>query len=51
MKRILLKFVVVSTMLLALLPVGAAGKIGSVNLNVVLKTDVTAEVLKVLKGH
>jgi subtilisin family serine protease len=51
MKRILLKFVVVSTMLLTLLPVGAAGKIGSVNLNVVLKTDVTAEVLKVLKGH
>ncbi len=51
MKRILLKFVVVSTMLLALLPVGAAGKIGSVNLNVVLKTAVTAEVLKALKGH
>lgn len=51
MKRILLRFIVVSTMLLALLPVGAAGKIGTVNLNVVLKSDVTAEVLKVLKGH
>jgi subtilisin family serine protease len=51
MKRILLRFIVVSTMLLALLPVGAAGKIGTVNLNVVLKSDVTAKVLKVLKGH
>lgn len=51
MKRILLKFIVVTAMLLAVLPVGAAGKTGSVNLNVVLKTDVTAEVLKVLKGH
>jgi subtilisin family serine protease len=51
MKRILLKFIVVTAMLLAVLPVGAAGKTGSVNLNVVLKSDVTAEVLKVLKGH
>ncbi|PKM65526.1 MAG: Subtilisin DY [Firmicutes bacterium HGW-Firmicutes-19] len=51
MKRILFKFIVVSAMLLAILPVGAAGKTGTVNLNVVLKTDVTAEVLKVLKGH
>jgi subtilisin family serine protease len=51
MKRFLFKFIVVSAMLLAILPVGAAGKTGTVNLNVVLKTDVTAEVLKVLKGH
>ncbi len=51
MKRILLKFIVVTAMLLMVLPVGAAGKTGSVNLNVVLKTDVTAEVLKVLKGY
>jgi subtilisin family serine protease len=51
MKRILFKFIVVSAMLLTVLPVGAAGKTGTVNLNVVLKSDVTAEVLKVLKGH
>jgi subtilisin family serine protease len=51
MKRFLFKFIVVSAMLLAILPVGAAGKTGTVNLNVVLKTDVTAEVLKILKGH
>lgn len=51
MKRVILKFIVVTAMLLMVLPVGAAGKTGSVNLNVVLKTDVTAEVLKVLKGQ
>ncbi len=51
MKRVILKFIVVTALLLMVLPVGAAGKTGSVNLNVVLKTDVTAEVLKVLKGQ